>query len=335
MAIGVASVGTSPPHRGSIATRRKVMNRLWWGVCGFSLVAVIVPVVWIIAGISTRAAAVWRWNIFVHTSATQNGLLNAITGTFLITAGVAVIAGVVGIGCGVYISEVARPSVMTTILRSASEILSGIPSIVFGYVGYVALVVYFHWGFSLLAAWLVLSFLVVPYVAKSTELALSQVPISYREGGEALGMHRTHVLRRLVFRSAIPGISTGLILALAISIGETAPLLYTANWSDHLPTMQLLHASVPYLTYATYTFYDQPLPSLQALAADASLLLLVMVLLLILAARLIVGVTQKYHPNRAMTKDSRRKLKRAARRAGAYDATAALAGHAKLPPEMK
>ena len=300
MAVGETTAGALAAQRNSIATSRKKRNHLWWGVCSVSLAFVIIPVVWIVWGIATQAASVWRWNLFIHTTATQNGLLNAIVGTFLITAGVAVIAGVVGIGCGVYISEVARPSVTTTILRSASEILSGIPSIVFGYVGYVALVVYLHWGFSLLAAWLVLSFLVVPYVAKSTELALSQVPLAYREGGEALGMHRTRVLRSLVMRSAIPGIATGLIIALAISIGETAPLLYTANWSDHLPTTQLVHASVPYLTYPVYTFYNEPLASLSALASDAALLLLVLVLLLILAARLVVHTTQKYSPNRAL-----------------------------------
>ena len=83
-------------------------------------------------------------------------------------------------------------------------------------------------------------------------------------------------------------------------MGETAPLIYTANWTDHMPTLQPLHQSVGYLTYAAYTFYDQPVASLKALSADAALLLLVLVILFILAARLVVRVTQKYSPNRAV-----------------------------------
>jgi phosphate transport system permease protein len=298
MAVGTLQIGTVPVRNDSIQTSRKIKNRIWWCVCAIGLAFVVIPVIWIVEGIAARAAAVWQWSIFVHYTATQNGLLNAIEGTFLITFGVAIIAGVVGIGCGVYLVEVAKPGLVTTILRSATEILSGIPSIVFGYVGYVALVIHFHWGYSLLSALIVLSFLVVPYIAKSTELAMSQVPLAYREGGEALGMHRTHILRRVVMRSAIPGIATGIIVALAISIGETAPLLYTAGWTDHAPTLQLLHANVPYLTYAVYTFYNQPFSSLQALSADAALLLLVLVMALILLSRLVVRLTQKYSPNR-------------------------------------
>ena len=284
----------------AISSSRRVKNKIWWGLCWLCLLIVVVPVVWILEGIIANAVPNWQWNFFIHTSATQNGLLNAITGTFLITGGVAIIAGVVGIGCGVFLSEFCRPGLLTTVLRSASEILAGTPSIVFGYVGYVALVVFFHWGFSLVAAWLVLSFLVVPYVAKATELSLNQVPLGYREGGEALGMRRTHLLRRVVLKSAIPGISTGIIFALAISVGETAPLIYTANWSDHMPTLQPFHASVGYLTYAAYTFYDQPFQSLKTLSADAALLLLMLVILFILAARLVVRLTQKFAPSRAV-----------------------------------
>ena len=104
-----------------------------------------------------------------------------------------------------------------------------------GYVGLVALVVALHWGYSVYAGIIVVSVLVVPYVTKTTEVALRNVPTAYREGGEALGMRSGYLLRKLVLRPALPGIATGLIIAAAISVGETAPLLLTVGYNERRP----------------------------------------------------------------------------------------------------
>jgi phosphate transport system permease protein len=221
--------------------------------------------------------------------------------------GVAILAGAVGVGTGVFIAEMC-PRRPAAVLRAASELLAGVPSIVFGYVGYVALVVYFHWGYSLGAALIVMSLLVVPYVAKATELALSQVPVAYREGSAALGMAQGHALRRIVLRAAIPGISTGIIIALAISVGETAPLLYTAGFSNTNPTLGLTHSPLGYLTYAVWTYYDEPSTPLVNLAHDAALILVVLVLFLILVSRLIVFVSQRNSPEQ-VARGSRRRAR--------------------------
>ncbi|MCU1489603.1 MAG: pstA2 [Acidimicrobiaceae bacterium] len=308
------SARRGPP---AISWRRRIVDNAWWGLCWVGLLAVVGVVVWILAGVASRAFSDWKWSVlWTQSTGTGGGLANTIAGTFVILVGVAILAGAVGIGAGVYLAETARPGPVTTFLRSASEVLSGVPSIVFGYVGYITLVIGLHWGYSLLAALIVLSLLVVPYVAKATELSLGQVPLAYREGGEALGMTKTYRLRRVVMPSAIPGIATGLIVALAISVGETAPLIYTASFTNAYPSIHLLHQPVSYLTYAAYTFFDEPSRAAQQLSADAALLLVALVLILIVLARVIVRLTQKYSPERGAGSGSFSE-RRAARRAQA------------------
>ncbi|HAM01558.1 MAG TPA: phosphate ABC transporter permease PtsA [Acidimicrobiaceae bacterium] len=269
-----------------------------WTLCSIALALVVAPVVWLVAGIVAQAVPDWRWNVLTTNQlGNGGGVLNAIEGTFLIVAGVMVLAGVVGIAGGLYLAEYASAR-HGSLLRGASEVLSGVPSIVLGYVGYIALVVALHWGFSLLAGWIVLSVLVIPYITKTTEVAIRNVPTSYREGGDALGMRSGYMLRRLVMKPALPGIVTGLIVAAAISLGETAPLLYTAGYNSKGPSGALTHSPVGYLTYDVFTFYNEPYKSAQHLAYEAALLLIVLVVLLIVVSRFIVSYSQRYSPDR-------------------------------------
>jgi phosphate transport system permease protein len=263
-----------------------------------ALILIIAPAAWILLGVLFRALPHWRWDVlWTKLGPAGGGLRDQILGTLILMFGVLIIAGTIGVLAGIHLSEMAKTRKSGKrsggFLRTSSDILSGFPSIVLGYVGYAALVVGLHWGYSLWAALIILSIMVIPYIAKTTENSLRQVPTGYREGAEALGMTMGYSLRKVVLKSALPGIVTGLLLAMAIACGETAPLIYTAGFSNTLPH-SLTHAEFPYLTYVVFTFWDQPNVKLHYLAYDAALILTVIVLLLLVASRIIVARTQRH-----------------------------------------
>jgi phosphate transport system permease protein len=280
--------------------RRTVAGALFQIGTYLALLLVIGPALWILIGVVARAVPHWKWSVLTTpTKGTTGGLENAILGTLILMLGVLIIAGTTGVLAGIHLAELSKPrrngKASGGLLRTASDVLSGFPSIVLGYVGYVALVVGLHWGFSLLPALIILSIMVVPYIAKSTESALRQVPNNYREGAAALGMSMGYSLRKVILKTALPGIVTGLLLALAIACGETAPLIYTAGFTDALPGGSLIHSQgFPYLTYPVFTFYNQPAKEAHYLAYDAALLLVIIVLILLVAARIIVARTQRH-----------------------------------------
>jgi phosphate transport system permease protein len=278
--------------------RRRVSSGIWRGCTYLALVLIMAPAAWLLIGVLARAWSHWQWSVLWQPlTPTGGGLRDQILGTLILMVGVFVIAGTIGVLAGIHLAELARPNKRTGKLsgplRTASDILAGFPSIVLGYVGYTALVVGLGWGFSLAAALIILSIMVIPYIAKTTENSLRQVPTGYREGAEALGMSMGYGLRKVVLKSALPGIVTGLLLALAIACGETAPLIYTANFAPTLPH-SLTHGSFPYLTYVVFQYYNAPQASYHALSYDAALILVVIVLLLLVSSRMIVARTQRH-----------------------------------------
>jgi phosphate transport system permease protein len=293
---GTPAAGGDAPAWPEVPVRRKISNFVFWGLCFLATALVIVPTVWLVAGVVAKAVPHFQWNVFTaRTNGLSGGLQNAVLGTITISGFALILSAVISILTGLYLSEFARGA-PRSVLRGGYEVLAGVPSIVLGYVGYVALVVGLGWKFGLLPAVLVMTVFAIPYITKATESALGQVPTAYREGAEALGLPYSWTLRKILLKTATPGIVTGVLVAAAISVGETAPLLYTANWSDLNPSLSsITHSGVGYLTYVTY--YFAPINQVNAhandLAYDSALILLVFVLILIIIGRVVITISRR------------------------------------------
>ncbi|UOC10952.1 phosphate ABC transporter permease PstA [Streptococcus equinus] len=169
--------------------------------------------------------------LFALTYTTKNvSLLPALINTLLITLLTLLIAVPVGISASIYLTEYARRNnPLVAIIRVATETLSGIPSIIYGLFGALFFVKYAHFGLSLLSGAITLSIMILPLIMRTTEEALLSVPDGYREGAFALGAGKLRTIFKIVLPSAIPGIFSGIILAIGRIIGESAALIFTAG----------------------------------------------------------------------------------------------------------
>jgi phosphate transport system permease protein len=154
------------------------------------------------------------------------GMANAIAGTFILLGQAAVLGVPVGVLGGVFLSEYGAKN-LNSFIRFAADIMNGVPSIVWGLVVYALVVMPMH-GFSALAGGIVLGLMMIPLVMRTTEEVLHLVPGGYREAALALGISKWRTILLIVVRTALRGIVTGVLLALARVAGETAPLLFTA-----------------------------------------------------------------------------------------------------------
>lgn len=141
-----------------------------------------------------------------------------------------------GIGCAIYLTEYANPtSRFVRVIRVTTETLSGIPSIIYGLFGMIFFVTALHFGYSILAGALTAAIMILPLIIRTTEEAIKSVPDLYREASYGLGAGKLRTIFRVVLPSAMPGILSGIILAIGRVVGETAALLYTSGTVAKIP----------------------------------------------------------------------------------------------------
>lgn len=163
------------------------------------------------------------------------GIAGNIVNTMYIIVITLLIATPIGVGSAIYLNEYAKPGKIVRIIEFTTETLSGIPSIIFGLFGSVFFGTTLHLGYSLLTGALTLSLMILPLITRNTQEALRTVPDSYRNGALGMGATKWHMIRTILLPSAMPGIITGVILAIGRIVGESAALLFTAGSGYLLP----------------------------------------------------------------------------------------------------
>ncbi|MEA3282997.1 MAG: phosphate ABC transporter permease PstA [Euryarchaeota archaeon] len=213
-------------------------------------------------------------------SGAEGGILPAIVGTLCLMLVALLSAVPIGISAAIYLAEYAPVGAVTHIISFGVECLAGIPSIVIGLFGYAFLVIYLGFGFSIISGGLALMFMILPWVVRVSEESLKAVPGGLREGSLALGATKWQTVSRVVLPSAVPGITTGVILGVGKAIGETAVIMFTAGSSLLMPTSFL--DPVRALPYHLYILASEGISD--PMAYGSSVVLLVMVLVINLAA---------------------------------------------------
>lgn len=282
---GILSAGST--GKKNIYLRRRVSGILGWTLTTFAFSLLAFALLYLLGFVLFHGADALHMDILLtDTQGVAGGLRNAIVGSLLISGMGVILAAPVGVSAGIYLAEYGDGWLGRT-GRFMSDVLVGIPSIVLGYFGYITMVLYLGWQFSLAAGALTLSIMMLPYIARTTEMAFRQLPSATREAAFGLGCSEGRVIWSILLPAARGPVITGVLLALAIALGETAPLLYTAGWSNYLWSGHFTHEGVGYLTYVIWSFIGEPYTSAHQLAYAAALLVTLMILAINLIARLL------------------------------------------------
>jgi phosphate transport system permease protein len=265
--------------------RRRALSALIFGLSVLSVIVALIPVAMILFFVVGKGLGALNLEFFTHTQRPVGepggGMANAIVGSLTMVGLGAAFAIPIGIVTGVYISEY-QGSRFAAAVRFAADTLNGVPSIVIGVFAYALFVLPVK-HFSGFAGGAALGVMMLPLIIRTTEELLRMVPVALREGAYALGATRARAVFSVVLPAALPGILTGVILALARTAGETAPLMFTALnnqfWSTSL-SQPMASLTVQVYTYATGPYDDQ-----HRQAWAGALVLVVIVLICSLLAR--------------------------------------------------
>jgi phosphate transport system permease protein len=272
--------------------RRKTYSRIAIGICWAFLAIAIVPLIAVVAYVVIKGLPAWNINFFTQVTEPEGipngGVWNAIVGTAEIGAIATAVTVPVGLLCGLFLAE--SDGRIAAAIRFTADVMTGVPSITIGIFDYIA-IVRTTGHFSGLAGAFAIGIIMLPVIMRAGETAIRGVPTHLSEAALALGARRATIAKRVVVPAAMPGIITGVLLAVARGLGETAPLLLTIFGNEYLqwnPTKPM--EALPILIYNNSS---QPYADLLQVAWGAALLLMTVVLVLSIGSRVVAGFLQR------------------------------------------
>ncbi|BAQ63696.1 phosphate ABC transporter permease PstA [Geminocystis sp. NIES-3709] len=271
---------------------RVILGSVMTGLSGLCMVLTLIPLIAVLYFVIIQGFS--RLNVDLFTQLPpppgldEGGLANAIIGTLAVVGIAAILAVPIGVLAAVYLSEFSNGNKFATSIRFATNVLSGVPSIIAGIFAYGLLVSSGIVGFSAIAGGVSLAVLMLPTIIRTTDEALKIVPQEIRWAALGVGAYNYQTVLKIVLPAALPGIITGVTLAIARAAGETAPLIFTALFSNFWPNIspQGLLEPIATLSVLVYNFAILPFPPQQELAWAGSLILVFLVLGTSIIARL-------------------------------------------------
>ena len=279
----------SPESLPAISLRRRVTDRVMRSLLLASVIVAMIPLILILYFLIKHGLGTWTGSFFTSDPTgsffgNPGGIRSAILGSLEIVGLATVVAVPTGIAVALYLTEYGRNSVFARVVRYFVDVMTGVPSIMFGLFIYISLVIS-HVGGSF-TGWkgsVAVGLLMLPIVIRSAEVVLLLVPGSLREAALALGAPRWRVMTRVVLPTALPGIITGSLLAVARGMGETAPLLFTVSTATVLTAN--LGTQMNTLPLQIFNDITSPRQAIVNQAWGAALALVTLVLMLNLIAR--------------------------------------------------
>jgi len=269
--------------------KRKNINNLITAILFSFVVIAIIPLISILVDVFRNGIGAFSLDFLTLPSgaigSSGGGIGPAIQGTLMIVGFATLIGAPIGVLVGIYLSEYSSFSKrFAYFLRLFNDVLTGIPSVVIGIVGYITIVLTLG-SFSIIAGAFVLSIIMIPIVARISEETLKLIPNSLREAGYALGITKWKVVWHIVVKGSKSGITTGIVLAISRIAGETAPLIMTILGTSLL--FGCFNTPVDALPLRIWRLASQPYPSAHEQGWGAALLLILMVLSLSIVLRMI------------------------------------------------
>ncbi|QLC49395.1 phosphate ABC transporter permease PstA [Methanolobus zinderi] len=220
------------------------------------------------------------------------GILNAIIGSLYLASASTILAFFLSIGIAFYLQkEYSGGTKLSNLTRLSLDILWGTPSIVYGAFGFTILML-FHMRASLLGGIIVLTLLELPIMTRSMEEVIKTVPYELKEASFSLGATRLETVQRVVAKQALPGLMTGVLIAFGRGIGDAASVLFTAGYTDRIPTS--LFDATASLPLAIFFQLGTPLPQIQQKAYASAIILLIIILVINITARILSRKYARY-----------------------------------------